>query len=137
MSNTEKPPAIALADWTDWFCSNVKDPQDFRWVHMAEMANQLRQLYKQLDSQQQVMDSRLNRIIELENELTDYKNCHDELVKHTCNQISEIVALKDALSSCISDLEHEEDDGWMSGQVHSSAYHVAVKLLNKPTEKHD
>lgn len=135
MSNTEKHPAIALADWADWFCSNVKDPTDFRWVHMAEMANQLRELYKQLDSQQHVMDKQLNRIIELENELVDYKDCHDDLVKLTCKQIGEIVALKDALSSCISDVEHEEDDGWMSGQVHSSSYNVAIKLLGKPNDQ--
>ena len=68
MTENQKPIPIALAEWTDWFCRNVKDPQDFRWIHMAEMADQLRSLYKQLDSQQHVMDTRLNKIIELENE---------------------------------------------------------------------
>lgn len=63
-----KPEALRLADWTDWFCRNVKDPQDFRWIHMAEMAEQLRSLYKQLDSQQHVLDNRLNQVIELETE---------------------------------------------------------------------
>ena len=68
MTENQKPIPIALAEWTDWFCRNVKDPQDFRWIHMAEMADQLRSLYKQLDSQQHVMDTRLNKIIELETE---------------------------------------------------------------------
>lgn len=68
MAENQKPIPIALADWADWFCRNVKDPQDFRWIHMTEMADQLRSLYKQLDSQQHVMDTRLNKIIELENE---------------------------------------------------------------------
>lgn len=68
MAENQKPIPIALAEWTDWFCRNVKDPQDFRWIHMADMADQLRSLYKQLDSQQHVMDTRLNKIIELENE---------------------------------------------------------------------
>ena len=68
MTENQKPIPIALAEWTDWFCRNVKDPQDFRWIHMADMADQLRSLYKQLDSQQHVMDTRLNKIIELETE---------------------------------------------------------------------
>lgn len=68
MTENQKPIPIALAEWTDWFCRNVKDPQDFRWIHMADMADQLRSLYKQLDSQQHVMDTRLNKLIELETE---------------------------------------------------------------------
>lgn len=68
MTENQKPIPIALAEWTDWFCRNVKDPQDFRWIHMADMADQLRSLYKQLDSQQHVMDTHLNKIIELETE---------------------------------------------------------------------
>lgn len=42
---TDKSKAIELADWADWFCRNVKDPQDFRWKHMADMATELRRLY--------------------------------------------------------------------------------------------
>lgn len=80
MSNTEKHPAIALADWADWFCSNVKESTDFHWIHMAEMANQLRELYKQLDSQQHVMDTRLNQIIELENERDELLEALQEIV---------------------------------------------------------
>lgn len=68
MTENQKPIPIALAEWTDWFCRNVKDPRDFRWIHMADMADQLRSLYKQLDSQQHVMDTRLNKLIELETE---------------------------------------------------------------------
>ena len=68
MTENQKPIPIALAEWTDWFCRNVKDPQDFRWIHMADMADQLRSLYKQLDSQQHVLDNRLNQVIELETE---------------------------------------------------------------------
>lgn len=60
------PQPIALAEWADWFCRNVKDPQDFRWIHMAKMANQLKQLYKQLDTLQKLADDRLDRVIELE-----------------------------------------------------------------------
>ena len=68
MTENQKPIPIALAEWTDWFCRNVKDPRDFLWIHMADMADQLRSLYKQLDSQQHVLDNRLNQVIELETE---------------------------------------------------------------------
>lgn len=40
-----KPRPIELADWADWFCRNVKDPQDFRWQAMADMATELRRLH--------------------------------------------------------------------------------------------
>lgn len=42
---TDKPKAIELADWADWFCRNVKDPQDFRWQALADMATELRRLH--------------------------------------------------------------------------------------------
>lgn len=74
IASDTKSEALRLADWPDWFRRNVKDPQDFRWIHMADMADQLRRLYKQLDSQQHVLDNRLNQVIELEKE-------RDELLK--------------------------------------------------------
>lgn len=42
---TDKAKAIELADWADWFCRNVKDPEDFRWKHMADSAQELRRLH--------------------------------------------------------------------------------------------
>lgn len=41
----DKHKAIELADWADWFCRNVNDPQDFRWKHLADMATELRRLH--------------------------------------------------------------------------------------------
>lgn len=41
----EKPEALRLAEWAEWFCRNVKAPQDFRWKHMAEAAAELRRLH--------------------------------------------------------------------------------------------
>ncbi len=41
---TDKAKAIELADWADWFCRNVKDPEDFRWKHLANSAQELRRL---------------------------------------------------------------------------------------------
>lgn len=42
--NTQ-PEALQLADWTDWFCRNVNDPKDFRWVHMSKQSAELRRLH--------------------------------------------------------------------------------------------
>lgn len=42
---TDKSKAIELADWADWFCRNAKDPEDFRWKHMADSAQELRRLH--------------------------------------------------------------------------------------------
>ena len=86
MTENQKPIPIALADWTDWFCRNVKDPQDFRWIHMADMADQLRSLYKQLDSQQHVMDTRLNQIIELENKRDELLEALRRIADTSANQ---------------------------------------------------
>lgn len=41
--------AIELADWADWFCRNVKDPEDFRWKHMAESSAELRRLQAEVE----------------------------------------------------------------------------------------
>ena len=49
-----KPRPIELADWADWFCRNVKDPQDFRWQAMADMATELRLLHGQ---KQELLDA--------------------------------------------------------------------------------
>ena len=86
MTENQKPIPIALAEWTDWFCRNVKDPQDFRWIHMADMADQLRSLYKQLDSQQHVMDTRLNKIIELETERDELLGALRRIADTSANQ---------------------------------------------------
>lgn len=40
----EQPKALRLAEWAEWFCRNVNDPKDFRWVHMAKSAAELRRL---------------------------------------------------------------------------------------------
>ena len=60
----------------------------------------------------------------IEDELQDYKNTCDFLIKSSCEDQREIVILKEALQEvlavlqdCIGDLEYEESDGWMSGQV--------------------
>lgn len=42
----KQPEALRLAEWSNWFCSNVKDPSDFRWQHMAESAAELRRLHE-------------------------------------------------------------------------------------------
>ena len=86
MTENQKPIPIALAEWTDWFCRNVKDPQDFRWIHMADMADQLRSLYKQLDSQKHVMDTRLNKIIELETERDELLEALRRIADTSANQ---------------------------------------------------
>lgn len=41
--------AIKLAEWAEWFCRNVKDPEDFRWKHMAESAAELRLLQAEVE----------------------------------------------------------------------------------------
>lgn len=41
----KQPEAMRLAEWAEWFCRNVKAPQDFRWKHMAEAAAELRRLH--------------------------------------------------------------------------------------------
>lgn len=45
-----------------------------------------------------------------------------------------ILNLRDALDACISDIEHEESDGWMSGQMHSVEYKEAKHLLELTKE---
>lgn len=74
----------------------------------------------------------------IEEELQDYKNTCDFLIKSSCEDQKEIVILKEALKEvlivlqdCISDLEHEESDGWMSGLVHVDCYKDALKVVNK------
>lgn len=74
----------------------------------------------------------------VEEELQDYKNTCDFLIKSSCEDQREIVMLKEAikevlgaLQDCISDLEYEESDGWMSGQVHIDCYKDALKVINK------
>ena len=74
----------------------------------------------------------------IEDELQDYKNTCDFLIKSSCEDQKEIVILKEALKEvlivlqdCISDLEHEELDGWMSGLVHIDCYKDALKVIAK------
>lgn len=43
---SEQPEALRLAEWAEWFCKNVNDPKDFRWVHMAKAAAELRRLHE-------------------------------------------------------------------------------------------
>ena len=40
-----RPEALRLAEWAEWFCRNVSDPEDFRWQHMAAAATELRRLH--------------------------------------------------------------------------------------------
>ena len=37
----------------------------------------------------------------------------------------------DTLKDCISDLEYEESDGWMSGQVYADYYKKALEVISK------
>ena len=74
----------------------------------------------------------------IEDELQDYKNTCDFLIKSSCEDQREIVMFKEAikevlsaLQDCISDLEYEESDGWMSGQVSAECYKDALKVIAK------
>ena len=74
----------------------------------------------------------------IEEELQYYKDTCNFLVKYGCKDQQEIVMLKEAikevlgaLQDCIGDLEYEESDGWMSGQVHVDSYKDALKVVNK------
>lgn len=74
----------------------------------------------------------------IEEELQDYKNTCDFLIKSSCEDQKEIVILKEALieaisvlKDCISDLEYEESDGWMSGYVHIDCYNKAIDVISK------
>jgi hypothetical protein len=53
----KQPEALRLADWSDWFCRNVKDPEDFRWEHMACMAAELRRLHAENERMQTSCDA--------------------------------------------------------------------------------
>lgn len=73
----------------------------------------------------------------LEEELQDYKNTCDFLIKSSCEDQKEIVTLKDALreaisvlKDCISDLEYKEPDGRMSEKVHADFYKKAIKIIS-------
>lgn len=55
-----QPDALELARWTEKFCRNVKDPEDFRWKAMANMAAELRRLHDenaQLREQNTALDA--------------------------------------------------------------------------------
>lgn len=74
----------------------------------------------------------------IEEELQDYKNTCDFLIKSSCEDQREIVMLKEAikevlavLQDCIGDLEYDESDGWMSGQVYVDCYKDALKVIAK------
>lgn len=74
----------------------------------------------------------------LEEELQDYKNTCDFLIKSSCEDVQRLVYLEDAvqeilkvLKDCIGDLEYTESDGWMSGQVHADCYKDALKVIEK------
>lgn len=55
MTNTTPlPPPIALAEWADWFCRNVKDPQDFHWVHMVK---EYGADWEEIDEAQEIADA--------------------------------------------------------------------------------
>lgn len=55
------------------------------------------------------------------------KYTKEDLYINICN-------LRDALEFCIADLEYEESDGWMSGQMHSTDYKVAKHILELTKE---
>jgi hypothetical protein len=58
-------------------------------------------------------------------------NPESEMKNDTEKLVEAAPDLLEALEEIISDLEHEEPDGWMSGVVHSDGYKKAVAAIAK------
>ena len=76
-----RPEALRLAEWAEWFCRNVSDPEDFRWQHMAAAAAELRRLHAE--------NERLR--------VDGIHSCHAECQRPVCRLTRERDALLEAL----------------------------------------
>ena len=88
----------------------LADECDEGIVDFAEVADELRRLHGEIESM------RAERL-RTERRLSEVEKQRDELLK--------------ALEDVIADLEHEEADGWMGGQVHSDEYKRARAAIAK------
>jgi hypothetical protein len=77
----KQPKAIQLADWTYWFLRDVKDPEDFRWKHMADTAAELRRLHTENQ--------------ELNHKLADYASAVEHLLHCSHEDGAEILRLRE------------------------------------------
>ena len=85
-----RPEALRLAEWAEWFCRNVSDPEDFRWQHMAAAAAELRRLHAE--------NERLR--------VDGIHSCHAECQRPVCRLTRERNVLLEALKSTGLFLHH-------------------------------
>ena len=109
-----RPEALRLAEWAEWFCRNVSDPEDFRWQHMAAAAAELRRLHAE--------NERLR--------VDGIHSCHAECQRPVCRLTRERDALLEALKTMLA-AGHGTSGRLIVGAADEAAARAAIKAVEE------